>query len=137
MENLNYYFVGIGQFEKDFKSKPKAGVGLQFNHFVSSLGLIEKLAQLQTVGECDFQPYDGDGKFLIDDKNLEPLKHNLIFLPLEVLKKHVQRKTADVVAIGGGPKKHEAIYAATKAGFFNILITDATTAYKIYEKSSK
>ena len=131
MENLNYYFVGIGHFDEDFKTKSKTGVGLQFNHFVASLGLIEKLKQLQTVGECDFQPYDNNGKFLIDDENLEPLRHNLIFLPLEILKKHVQNKTADVVAIAGGLKKHKAIYSAARAGIFNVLITDARTAYAI------
>jgi DNA-binding transcriptional regulator LsrR (DeoR family) len=135
MENLQFYFVGIGQIDYSYKGGATSGVGLQFNHFVSSLGLMNDLEELGAVGECDFQPFDRDGNFLTEHKKLEDLRHNLLYLPIMVLKKHVEQKSADVVGIAGGPKKHDAIYAATKAGFFNVLITDAITAYSIYEKA--
>lgn len=137
MKNIQFYFVGIGQIDYGYKGGSTSGVGLQFNHFVSSLGLMKDLEKLNAAGECDFQPFDHDGNFLIENDELEDLRHNLLYLPIKELKKHVEQKTADVVAIAGGPKKHEAIYAAAKAQFFNILITDAMTAYAIYERIKK
>lgn len=131
MENLDIYFTGIGyiDFEGTFRSKP---VGLHFNSLVSSLDLNETLKDCGAVGEANQQPFDKDGNFLIDKEGLERLFESFIYLPLTTLKEQ-REKGKKVVAIAGGGLKHQAIYAALKAKFFNVLITDYLTMIKIKE----
>jgi DNA-binding transcriptional regulator LsrR (DeoR family) len=68
---------------------------------------------------------------LIEKKELSALRDHIIYLPLSVLQKHVEKNSAKIVAIGGGGAKIGAIYAALKAKFFNNLITDALTAFQL------
>ena len=140
MKRLDFYFVGIGYIDYSSDRRFVSGAGLAFNKLVSLLDLSDRLNELDAVGECDHQPFNNDGNFLIEDPGLKPLRDHMIYLPLDVLKRHVENKTATVVAIGGGGAKHKAIYAALKAKFFNRLITDSLTAYeiiKLQENESK
>lgn len=137
MKKLEYYFVGIGYIDYSSDKSIVSGAGLAFNNLVSLLDLSDRLNELDAVGECDHQPFSKDGNFLIEEPGLEPLRDHMIYLPLQVLKKHVEDKTAKVVAIGGGSAKHKSIYAALKAKFFNYLITDPLTAWEILDLKRK
>jgi DNA-binding transcriptional regulator LsrR (DeoR family) len=132
---LDFYFVGIGYVSLD--KEKYSGPGLQFNSLVSTLNLIDTLKNLGAVGECDHQPFDKSGNFLIDKPELRDLRSQLLNVPLEVLQDHVNNRSARVVAIAGGGIKHEAIYAALKAKIFNVLITDSLTALKLKEFANK
>jgi len=135
MKKLDVYFVGIGYVSLD--KEKFVGPGLQFNSLVSSLNLTDTLKDLGAVGECDHQPFDRSGNFLIERPELHNLRSQLLILPLEVLQGHVRDSSARVVAVAGGGMKHEAIYAALKAKIFNVLITDSLTALKLKEFSDK
>lgn len=132
MKNLDFYYVGIGNLDFSFDRKMAAGTGLQFNHLVSHLKLSDTLKKLNAVGECDFQPFNEDGEFLIDRPELKPLRNHIIYLPLKILQNQVKNKsTKKIIAIAGGEKKEKAISAALKAKFFNCLITDSSIAVKL------
>jgi DNA-binding transcriptional regulator LsrR (DeoR family) len=137
MKKLQYYVVGIGYIDYSPDRSFVSGAGLAFNKLVSLLDLSDRLNKLDAVGECDHQPFNSEGKFLIEDPELKPLRDHMIYLPLDVLKQHVENKTATVMAIGGGGAKHNSIYAALKAKFFNHLITDSLTAWKILDLKRK
>lgn len=131
MTDLDIYIVGIGYI--DYSDSKDKSVGLHFNTAISELKLFKELASLEAQGECNNQPFDKKGKFLIDTPGLKKLKEKLcIYLPLDVLKAHVA-KGKKVVAIAGGTLKHSALHAALKAKIFNVLITDSLTASKLLD----
>ena len=79
-------------------------------------------------------------RFTIDqsfEEDLEPLQHNLLYLPLNVLRKHVEEDTATVVAVAGGRIKHEPVLSALRGKLFNVSIIDALTVEYILGEVGK
>ena len=133
MEKLEYYFIGIGGIEgiEENITKQNYGMGYHFNTQIEELNLAGKLNELGAIGECNYQPFDKDGKFLLENsknKELKPLKDRIIYLPLSKIQERAKFESCRVVLIGGGVDKYEAIRAALKAKLCNCLITDCYTA---------
>ncbi len=76
------------------------------------------LSMKGAVGDILTHFYDKDGKPIHSD-----IEDRLLSTKLEQL-----QKMENVIGVAGGPDKTEAIRAALKGGYLNVLITDETTA---------
>lgn len=125
--NVDIFLLGIGSLE--------GSVSPDFVNFFKSAGLqIEDLKEEGTVGECCFQPFDSEGRFLLkNSKKLESLYKNLIVYDLNKIRKVVEQDVPEkwVIAGAGGSHKVNAIRGAMKAKLLNILVTDEETATKL------
>lgn len=83
--------------------------------------MIIELIKKNPVGDVLSRFFDSDGKPCNTGLEL-----HLLGMDLEVLK-----KVDNVICVSGGDKKIEAITAAAKANYFNILLTDQKTAIGI------
>lgn len=134
---LDYYMIGIGSISNTRPGAARRSQGMhEFNSLTRTLKLTQELDQLGAVGESLYQPFDNNGESLIKNPKLEPLRENILYLPLEVLHKHVQKDTATVVAVAGGESKRKAIRAALHAKIFDTLITDSLTADYVLQEES-
>jgi DNA-binding transcriptional regulator LsrR (DeoR family) len=140
LPTLQYYIIGIGYIEQGSvlsRIGPRhTRVSYEFNALVDRLGLLEPLRTLEAVGESVYQPFTAHGELLIDQPVLAPLRHSMLFLPLQQLQDHVATHAARVMAIAGGPRKHHAVHAALKAKFFNVLVTDSETAEYVLRQAA-
>jgi deoxyribonucleoside regulator len=117
--------IGIGAILYQEVSRSQST--FSFNYMVRELELIEVLKKAGGVGECLNQPLSIEGEILIDEKGLEPLRNNLIYVPLRELQRLV-REGKTILAIAGGKDKHAAILAALRGKIFDRLVTDMETA---------
>lgn len=133
IERLHCYVIGIGAIdyegEEHRMSYDRPAMSAEeFNAMIWKLGLVEILKEYDAVGEMLSQPFDREGKCLIDSPALTYLKDAVLNASLDVLGQHVERKSALIIAVAGGEIKHQAIHAAIRAKIFNVLVTDSTTA---------
>ncbi len=130
LPSLDYYILGIGyipqQHVRSRIGRPHQRVSYEFNALIDRLQQTEVLQQLGAVGEAMYQPFNQQGELLIDVPALTFLRERMIYHPLCELQRQVDTD-ASIIAIAGGPLKHEAVRAALKGRFFNILVTDSET----------
>ena len=88
---------------------------------------VRRLRSLGVVGEVNYHPFDRDGK-LIDRKELRPLTQRVLAVPPSRLRELSSQYGKLVIAVAGGPDKHEAILGAMRGRFANVLVTDEETA---------
>ncbi len=101
----------------------KEGCAVFFDGEVSDAGR-KRIWQSEVQGDILSQFFFPDGGVLPQDES-----YHLNALPLATLK-----KINKSICLAGGEEKIEPIITAAKAGFFNILITDARTARGIYDR---
>lgn len=88
---------------------------------------VRRLRALGVVGEVNYHPFDRDGQ-LIDRKELRPLTQRVLAVPPSRLRELSGQYGKLVIAVAGGPDKHEAILGAMRGRFANVLVTDEETA---------
>jgi DNA-binding transcriptional regulator LsrR (DeoR family) len=88
---------------------------------------VRRLRALGVVGEVNYHPFDRDGE-LIDRKELRPLTQRVLAVPPSRLRELSGQYGKLVIAVAGGPDKHEAILGAMRGRFANVLVTDEETA---------
>jgi DNA-binding transcriptional regulator LsrR (DeoR family) len=90
----------------------------------------EDLAAKGVVGEINHTPINAEGEPMLDskDKDLAALTRRVIGVGALELRERAAREGKFVVAVAGGLEKTEAIRAALKGRYFNVLITDAYVA---------
>jgi DNA-binding transcriptional regulator LsrR (DeoR family) len=88
---------------------------------------VRRLRALGVVGEINYHPFDRDGA-LIDRRELRPLTQRVLAVPPSRLRDLSARYGKLVIAVAGGPDKHEAILGAMRGRFANVLVTDEETA---------
>lgn len=104
-----------------------------FNALIGRLELRKVLEDMGAVGEICYHPLTVNGEILMDRDELEPLRNNLIYVPLSDLQRKVQQGEGAVFAVAGGPEKRRAVLGALRARAFNYLVTDLDTAQFILE----
>ncbi|ADQ15702.1 sugar-binding transcriptional regulator [Halanaerobium hydrogeniformans] len=111
-KNVDVAFVGIGSIEE-------LAQRLNFNKQE-----MQELKSYNAVGDVCSRFYDSDGKLCPTEIN-----ERIIGIDLESL-----RDIKTVVGVAGGEGKIEAITAALKGGFLDVLVTDKITAEKVLAK---
>ena len=138
LEDLDFYLVGVGRIDSGERHMmPRQTVSVEFNSLIHDLDLENALEKHDAQGEIALQPFSSKGKFLIGEPDFLALHQSILYMPLEILRKHVRGKVPKVVAVAGGKAKHHAIYAALKSRVFDVLITDSDTAAFLLEKEGK
>jgi DNA-binding transcriptional regulator LsrR (DeoR family) len=116
--NVDIALVGIGLI-----GETTAGFcSLAEFHGVS----VRRLRALGVVGEINYHPFDKDGE-IVDRTELRPLTRRLLAVPASRLRE-LSAPGRLVIAVAGGPDKHEAILGAMQGRFANVLVTDEDTA---------
>jgi DNA-binding transcriptional regulator LsrR (DeoR family) len=88
---------------------------------------VRRLRQLGVVGEINYQPFDAEGQ-VVDEPELEALRRRILSVEAGRLQVLARRKDRSIIAVAGGRGKVEAIRAALRGHFINILITDDDVA---------
>lgn len=90
----------------------------------------EDLAAKGVVGEINHTPINAAGEPMVDtqDKELAALVRRVIGVGALELRERAAQEGKYVIAVAGGLEKIEAIRAALKGRYFNVLITDAYVA---------
>jgi deoxyribonucleoside regulator len=96
---------------------------------------VRRLRALGVVGEVNYHPFDRDGD-LIDRKELRPLTQRVLAVPPSRLRELSGQYGKLVIAVAGGPDKHEAILGAMRGRFANVLVTDEETAEALLAASA-
>ncbi|MFQ6039484.1 MAG: sugar-binding transcriptional regulator [Candidatus Poribacteria bacterium] len=116
--NVNAAFLGIGSL------KTEAGRRRTAEYLFADDALIADAIEQGAVGNILQQFFDADGDIVKCQ-----LSHRNLAVPLEHLRKIAAEFPAKrVIALASGKYKCEAIKAAIKGRFFNVLITDTTIA---------
>lgn len=122
----------IGEVAASWSSLSVALVGigsLQASPLLESSGNavggsdLEQLRAIDAVGDVCLQFFDIDGKPALTD-----LSSRVLGISAEQLRS-IERR----IGVAGGERKHEAIRAAARGGWINILITDVDTARMLAE----
>lgn len=116
-DHLDIALVGIGSME------PSRLLSSSGNLF--SLAEREELSRLGAVGDICFRSFDAEGQPI-----KSPLMQRVIGIELGALKR-VKR----VVGVAGGRRKTQAILAALRGRWINILITDQRTATSLLNEA--
>ncbi len=111
--NADITLVGIGE-------KPSKMVDYNANYGYRS-ETVDSLLAAGAVGDICAQFYDIQGEPCNTD-----VCRRVVSIDLPDLKKHKK-----VIAIGGGPDKHESVLGALRGGYLNVLITDKFTAHAV------
>jgi len=117
-KKINIVVLGIGIPDKADHTLLRAG-------YVSSREL-RKIVDMGAVGDMCLQFYDKDGnadKFAFFNDRVAAMKLSRI------------REVPTKIGIAGGEKKADAVIAAVRGGYVNILITDTDCARKLLEKA--
>jgi DNA-binding transcriptional regulator LsrR (DeoR family) len=90
----------------------------------------EDLAAKGVVGEINHTPINAEGEPMLNtkDKDLAALTRRVIGVGALELRERATQQGKYIVAVAGGLEKTEAIRAALKGRYFNVLITDAYVA---------
>lgn len=133
-EKLREYFTREPYFQNTYEIIKKCNIAVvgigtassQWKHMISLYDIKDK-AQTEwakdVAGEVCTHFYDRDGKVIEP-----PFRDRIISVMLEDYMKIPVR-----IGVAGGKEKTEAISAAVKGGYINVLITDLQTARKILE----
>lgn len=116
--NVNVAFIGIGSL------KTEAGRRRTAEYLFADDTLIADAIEQGAVGNILQQFFDADGNIVKCQ-----LSHRNLAVPLEHLRKIAAEFPAKrVIALASDKDKCEAVKAAMKGRFFNVLITDTTVA---------
>jgi DNA-binding transcriptional regulator LsrR (DeoR family) len=85
---------------------------------------IHRVLEKGAVGDILGRFIDSQGKIIEDE-----IHDRVIGIPIETLK----RSDQVTIGIAGGESKFEAVRAAVKGGFVNVLITDENNALRLCE----
>ena len=90
----------------------------------------EDLAAKGVVGEINHTPINAEGEPMLNtqDKDLAALTRRVIGVGALELRERAAQEGKYVIGVAGGLEKTEAIRAALKGRYFNVLITDAYVA---------
>ncbi len=94
---------------------------------------VKKLRTMGVVGEINYQPFDATGQ-VTDRKELRGLTRRVLAVSGERLREMSRTYGKYVIAVAGGAQKFEAIRAALRGSFMNVLITDEDTALKLVDE---
>lgn len=138
IQDLDHYLIGIG-FSDDGQVTPgtiaHTYYSVEFNAVVHQHKLRAKLRELESVGECLYQPFTANGENLIDNPSLAPIKSMCIALPLRHLTQLAVHPEKHVIAVSGGSLKRQGVLAALRAKFCNVLVTDMDSARYVVDYS--
>ncbi|MBI4636306.1 MAG: MarR family transcriptional regulator [Candidatus Rokubacteria bacterium] len=88
---------------------------------------VKRLRQLGVVGEINYQPFDTEGR-IVDRPELRALMRRILSVQGERLRELSRREDRRVIAVAGARPKIDAVRAALRGRFFNVLVTDADVA---------
>lgn len=119
-------FVGVGTAKPATKSPGKSFARLAD---MATNGAYAKLyTELGIVGEINNEPFTAAGR-IVADALFQPGGYVINLVSLDTLRRATHdRKRRRVIAVAGGIDKADAIRAALRAGFVNVLITDRLVA---------
>lgn len=126
-EEADFTFIGLGAIHKKQKT-------FEFNRFVEDHDLVDLVYKSEAIGEICYQPYDKNGRVLIEEDLFEELRNRFLYLSIQKLKEKAASNNYRVVAVAGGKAKKEVIRASLKIRCYNVLICDITTAENICKK---
>ncbi|RKX74772.1 MAG: hypothetical protein DRP87_16160 [Spirochaetes bacterium] len=88
---------------------------------------LDRLIQKGAVGDILCRFIDKEGKVIQDE-----IHHRVIGIPLDVLEDDKKL----VIAVAGGASKFEAIFAAIRGGYIDVLVTDEEIARRLIDVST-
>ena len=121
--------MGIGSLKKPDPA---------LNAFLKSIGISAKeLLNEGAVGMINYQFFDAEGRVLTsnDIPAITRSEASLISIPLSEFSKAARTFGRSIIGLAGASYKIEAIKAALKGRFFNILITDVNVAEGLLAKN--
>jgi len=74
---------------------------------------------------------DGEPLLEVAEGDLKDLARRVVGVSLSRLREMAKTEGKWVIAVAGGEEKVEAIRAALKGGYFNVLITDSFVAHEL------
>lgn len=111
--------IGIGE-------KPELSTSYA-SYYRYSPEIINKLIERKAVGDICANFFDINGR-LCDT----PVSRRIVSINIEDLRSHKK-----VIALGGGPNKHDSVLGALSGGYVDVLITDQFTAEAVLGRASK
>ncbi|MCD6255298.1 MAG: fructose 1,6-bisphosphatase [Deltaproteobacteria bacterium] len=125
-QDVDIFLVGIGSIELETPGFAQ----LAYLHG----GITpEVLKERGVVAEINMAPIYEDGEPLLEvaEGDLKDLARRVVGVSLSRLREMAKTEGKWVIAVAGGEEKVEAIRAALKGGYFNVLITDSFVAHEL------
>lgn len=123
--SVDVALVGVGQISEETHG---------FCSLAESYGVsVRRLRELGVVGEINYQPFDADGR-IVDRPELRILMRRVLSVEGERLQELSRRDDRHVIAVAGGRSKIDAVRAALRGGFVNVLVTDQDVASAVTRK---
>ncbi|MDO5028795.1 MAG: sugar-binding transcriptional regulator [Bacillota bacterium] len=104
--------AGIGEIKEDT---------LLFNSKAFNDEYVSTLLKSGCVGDIGFRWFDKDGNIVDHKYDSRTVGYNVL----------INKNKAKIIGVAGGNRKFEAILAALRGGFLDVLITDNITAEKL------
>ena len=118
-QSVDVALVGIGQIAEQTPG---------FCSLAESYGVsVRRLRQLGVVGEINYQPFDAAGQ-IVDHPELRILMHRVLSVESGRLQALSRREDRYVIAVEGGRGKVDAVRAAVRGRFMNVLVNDEDVA---------
>ncbi len=118
-QNVHIALVGIGMIAEQTPG---------FCSLAESYGVsVGRLRQLGVVGEINYQPFNAEGKVVVEPE-LRALMRRILSVGADRLQALSKRPDRRVIAIAGGRAKIEAVRGALRGRFMNVLVTDDDVA---------
>jgi deoxyribonucleoside regulator len=117
-------FIGIGLISKKHKA-------FEFSRFLEDHQLEHTVYDSAAIGEICYQPFDKNGRVLIEDEQFEALRNCFIYVPVQKLIEKADSDYYRVVAVAGGKAKETVIRTSLKMKCYNVLICDIAVAEKL------
>ncbi|MDL1957365.1 MAG: hypothetical protein LWW95_10050 [Candidatus Desulfofervidus auxilii] len=125
-QNVDIFLVGIGSIELE---TPGFAQLAYLNKGITP----EELKKKGVVAEINMAPIYENGEPLLEvgEDELKELAKRVIGITLSQLREMAKRDDKWVIAVAGGEEKIQAIKAALKGKYFNVLITDSFVAREL------
>jgi len=125
-QNVDIFLVGIGSIELE---TPGFAQLAYLNKGITP----EELKKKGVVAEINMAPLYENGEPLLEvgEDELKELAKRVIGITLSQLREMAKRDDKWVIAVAGGEEKIQAIKAALKGKYFNVLITDSFVAREL------
>ena len=124
-QTVDIALVGVGQIAEQTPG---------FCALAESYGVsVRQLGELGVVGEINYQPFDSDGR-IVDQPELRVLMRRVLSVSGDRLQDLSRREDRSVIAVAGGRPKIEAVRAALRGRFMNVLVTDEDVALAVLKR---